>query len=62
MDEKPNVNPDAAALIADSAIFKASGKLEKALKPFRDAYDNMSDKEVTKMMANVKIVFQPKDR
>jgi len=62
VDDKSNMKQAVAALIADSAIFKASGKLDKALKPFRDAYGNMSDDEVEKMMTGIKVVCKPQER
>jgi hypothetical protein len=60
--EKSNANPAAAALIADGVLFKASGKLEKAMQPFRDVYGNMSEEEITQMMSGVNIVYQPQRR
>jgi len=62
VDEKSSANHAAAALIADSAIFKASGKLEKALKPFRDVYDKMSHDEIAQTMTGLKVVYKPQDR
>lgn len=62
MDDKSNMKQAAATLIADSAIFKASGKLDKALKPFRDVYGNMSDDEIAKMMTGVKVVYKPQEQ
>ena len=58
MDNEPNVAPNVAALIADSVIFKASGKLEKALQPLREVYGQLSAEEVARTMCGAKIVFK----
>ena len=64
LDDKSSANQAAAAaaLIADSAIFKASGKLDKVLTRFRDVYGTMSDDEIAKMMTGVKVVYKPQDK
>lgn len=58
MDKESTVSPAAAALIADSALFKASGKLEASLNPFRAIYGEVSEAEIEEMMSGCKIVYQ----
>lgn len=61
MENESRVTPAAAALIADSVIFKASGKLERALQPFREVYGQLSAEEVERMTSGAKIVYRPRD-
>jgi hypothetical protein len=58
LDNESTSNHAAAALIADSALFKASGKLESSLNPFRAIYGEVSEAEIEEMMSGCKVVYQ----